>query len=134
MNAMDDDETEAAIRIRHHPMARKLALIYAVADGEYEVDEIHLRAAIDLLDWSWIHLKRAIKGWGSGDEVKLENRITDVLRARAPMKKWVLQGQCKRSSWPQSLFKRVIESMIANGVVVRDQDNNLWLRSQVQEP
>lgn len=132
MRSMDDDEAEGAIRIRHHPLARKLALIYAAAAGKDAIDEPHLRAAIDLLDWSWKHLRRAIVGWGAGDEVKLENRIVDVLRAKGPLKKWRLQGQCKRATWPQSLFKRVIESMLANGAVVRDADDVIWLREQVE--
>lgn len=132
MRSMDDDEAEAAIRIRHHPIARKLALVYAVGDGEYDVDRPHLEAAIGLLDWSWKHLKRAVTGWGSSDEVKLELRIADVLRTRGPLPRWKVQQQCRRPIWTQALFKRAIESMVANGAVVRDGEGQLWLREQVE--
>lgn len=131
MKSMDEDETEAAIRIRHHPLARKIALIYAVTDGEYDIDRVHLEAAISLLDWSWTHLVRAVKGWGAGDEVKLENRITDVLRSRGPIKKWQVQALCKRGTWPQSLFHKVVGSMIQNEAIVKDKDGCLWLREQI---
>ena len=128
------DREGGPMRIRHHPIARKVALLYAVADGALEVDAEHLRAGIDLVDWSWSILRHEVGGWGAGDEVQLERRVEAVLRQHGPMKKWRLQASCKRASWPQSLFHRVVDSMVRNGALQRNADDMVWLTEDDGEP
>jgi hypothetical protein len=100
-------------------MAKKIALLYALADGALGIDDEHLEAGIALVDWSWSVLERDVRGWGASEEVQLERIIEETLQRRGPMKKWRLQGACKRSRWPQTMFHRVTDSMLKNETLVR---------------
>lgn len=113
-------EDEDAMRSRLGVHVRKVALIYAALDGADVIDLHHLEPAISFVEWSWLHTRELMKGWGVGLWSQVENRIEQVLKERQGLQRRELQQLCRGRKWSSREFAMVLDSMMKNGTVEID--------------
>jgi hypothetical protein len=118
-------EDEDSMRSRLGLHVRKVALVYAATDGAGEIDLRHLEPAIAFVEWSWLHTRELMKGWGVGLWSQVENRIEQVLTDRGPMERRRLQSYSKGRKWSSREFAQVLDAMLKNGQVVADPEGVL---------
>lgn len=111
---------EDVMRVRHQDIIMKLALIYAVTDQADTVQLKHLQPAMDVLAWSWEHVKQLMGEWGQRLDNDIENRMIAVLQARGNMKKYELFSLCKNRKWTRPEMVRVFEALVKSEAIVTD--------------
>ncbi len=121
------NEDEDAMRVRHATLIRKIALIYAVADGAAAISDDHLAAAIALVDWMWTHVRALLKEWGVGVDVQIEERIKAALRKHEAMPRRLLQMRTAGRRWSARDFAAVFRAMQENGTLAVDAEGNVAL-------
>lgn len=120
---------EDAMRPRHAPLIRKLALIYAATEGTRYITTDQLDAAISVIEWMGTNVRQMVGTWGQSPMAKLERRIKDVLAA-APnrtMRRRDLQRKCSSRSWTARDFGMSLDALKASDVVLIDAVNNVQL-------
>jgi hypothetical protein len=116
-----ESDDEASMRSRLGVHIRKIALLYAVGDGETNAIQLrHLESAIAFVDWSWMHTREMLKSWGIAPLNALEVKIEAVLRQHGPMKRRELQNKTRSRRWGAQDFARTIEAMVRNGTISVD--------------
>ena len=120
---------EDAMRPRHAPMIRKLALIYAATEGSTTISVDQLNAAISVIEWMTRNVRQMVGTWGQPPMGKLERRIIEVL-SEAPnraMKRRDLQRKCQYRAWTGRDFSMTLDAMKQNDVVLIDALNMVQL-------
>lgn len=119
---------EKAMSTRHPDMAVKIALIYAVLNGDDVIGEEHLRISTDVVEWAWQQVRPMLPGWGSSPLAKLEQRIMAVLSDRGPMKRKTITALCSNPRrWTTQDIKRTVDALLDNGVVRLDSQGVIGL-------
>ncbi len=112
---------EKAMSTRHPDMAVKIALIYAVINGDHVITEEHLRVSTEIVEWIWQQVQPMLPGWGSSPLAKLEQRVIFVLSTRGGMKRKLITAQCSNPRrWTTQDIKRTVDALLDNGVIVLD--------------
>jgi hypothetical protein len=119
---------EQAMRARHATLIVKLALIYAVLNGDQMLSWSHLERGIAIIDWMWEHVARMVPGWGTTIPGRIEEKVLRVLRERGPMKRWKLHGQVSNRSWSTKDVNVVIEALYKGGAIGIDANGVVGLR------
>lgn len=114
-----DTDDEASMRSRLGVHIRKIALVYAIGDGERKAIQIgHLESAIAFVEWSWRHTQRMMKSWGTSIFKEIEEKIrAEMLQNNGPMPKWKLNRRCRSRRWGAVEYSRVLESMLRVGEI-----------------
>lgn len=122
---------EDAMRPRHAPLIQKLALIYAATEGSKAITLDHLEAAISVIEWMGINVRRMVGTWGQSPMSKLERRIIEVLQSTPghTMRRRDLQRRCQYRAWTGRDFSATLDAMKQNDVVLIDALNNVHLLS-----
>lgn len=115
----DGDEDRADMRARHANLIRKIALIYAISDGASEIDDRHLQPAIEFIAWMWGEVKAVMRSWGASMDIKLEERIREVLSGGA-MSRRDLQRRIGGNKFSARDFAITLEAMAKNRTVEID--------------
>jgi hypothetical protein len=116
-----DSDDEASMRSRLSVHIQKIALTYAIGQGERQYIQLsQLDAAIAFVEWSWLHTREMLKDWGTSPINALEVRIEKVLRENGPLRKRDLQMKSKSRKWGATDFQKVIRAMVDNGTMVVD--------------
>lgn len=110
-------EDEASMKSRLGVHVRKVALVYAAADGDFKITVDHLEAAIAFIEWCWGNTRDLMRSWGVGVWVQIENRIEVVLKEHGAMARKDLAYYCRHRKWSAREFTQVLDSMIKNGTV-----------------
>lgn len=118
-------EDEDSMRSRLGVHVRKIALIYASLAGARAIELDHLEPAIAFVEWSWVHTRELMKGWGVGLWSQVENRIEQVLRERPGIQRRQLQQLCRGRKWSSREFAMVLDSMLKNGTIEIDATGSL---------
>jgi hypothetical protein len=114
-------EDEASMAVRQPVMAIKIALIYAVLNGDQLIDERHLEIGIAIVEWMSAQVSPLLPSWGASPLAKLEQRIIAVLTERGPMKRReITQVTHNPRRWNVQDIKRTIDALLDNGVVAMD--------------
>ena len=124
-----DTAEEDAMRPRHAPLIRKLALIYAATEGTATISVEQLDAAIAVIEWMGRNVRQMVGTWGQSPMGKLERRIREVL-AQAPnqtMRRRDLQRRCQARTWTARDFNQTLDAMKQNDVVLIDAVNTVQL-------
>lgn len=122
---MPESDDEASMRSRLGVHIQKIALTYAIGDGEQSHIQLsQLESAIAFVEWSWSHTRQMMKEWGVPAFNAIEVKVEQVLRSNGPMKRRVLQGKCKNRRWGATDFAKVLEAMVRNGTVEIDAEGN----------
>ena len=124
-----DTAEEDAMRPRHAPLIRKLALIYAATEGTATIGVDQLDAAIAVIEWMGRNVRQMVGTWGQSPMGKLERRIREVL-AQAPnqtMRRRDLQRRCQARTWTARDFNQTLDAMKQNDVVLIDAVNTVQL-------
>lgn len=132
-SSAEGTEDEQAMRIRHPDMVQKWALLFAISDRSQEITLAHLKAAIAVLDWMWDGIKRRLPTWGVSADNKIEELIRVVLMRDGAMKRRVLQQRTSRRKWSGKDFASVFRSMVENGHLVTDAQNNVMLAIEYEK-
>jgi len=132
-SSAEGSEDEQAMRIRHPDMVQKWALLFAISDRSQEITLAHLNAAIAVLDWMWDGIKRRLPTWGVSADNKIEELIRVVLMRDGAMKRRVLQQRTSRRKWSGKDFASVFRSMVENGHLVTDAQNNVMLAIEYEK-
>lgn len=131
-NAVLDNENHQVLSTRHATIIHKIALIFAVSDRSSAIEDHHLAAAIDLVDWMWVLVKQLSATWGVSVQTRIEERILSAIRRRGPQKRWKLQQVTASSEWSQREFSGAIESMLKNETIVRDAEGFIGLNPEMR--
>ncbi len=115
----DGDEDRADMRARHANLIRKIALIYAISDGAPEIDDRHMQPAIEFISWMWGEVKAVMRSWGASLDIKLEERIREVLGG-GPMSRRDLQRRIGGNKFSARDFAITLEAMAKNRTVEID--------------
>jgi hypothetical protein len=108
---------EEAMRARYSTLIIKLALIYAVLNGDQVITRDNLERGIAFIDWMWAHVARMVPGWGSTLHGQLEHRIVQVLKEQGPMKQWRLSQLVSNKAMRDALVSTGVIAIDAAGVV-----------------
>jgi hypothetical protein len=113
-----EDENDMIVRLPVH--APKLALIYAISDGDDAVHDRHFEPALAFVEWMWGVVRELVKGWGIGVDQQIELAIERTLRRHGPMSRRNLQQRTKHRRWGARDFAAVYRAMVENGTLVED--------------
>jgi hypothetical protein len=128
-HAVARTEDEGAMRGRYATLIVKVALIYAVLDGEHLLTRAHLERGIALIEWMWGHVARMLPEWGGVKDGRIEAKILKLLTERGPMRKRDLQSYCKSRTWGPVDFHRVFDAMVHNTVLGVDAKGVVVIRN-----
>jgi hypothetical protein len=121
---------EEAMRARYSTLIIKLALIYAVLNGDQVITRDNLERGIAFIDWMWAHVARMVPGWGSTLHGQLEHRIVQVLKEQGPMKQWRLsQLVSNKRKWSATDIKAMRDALVSTGVIAIDAAGVVGLRN-----
>lgn len=114
-----DTDDEASMRSRLGVHIRKIALVYAIGDGEKKAIQVsHLESAIAFVEWSWRHTQQMMKTWGTSVFKEIEEKIrSKMIQYNGPVPKWRLNRDCRSRRWGAVEYSRVLDSMIRVGEV-----------------
>ena len=117
-------EAEDAARVRLADNALKVALLYAVSEGESFINVYHLGAATDLIEWQWGCVRSMLPRWGATVTRRIQSRITQVLGER-PMTRWEVMRAVDDPDWDLEQASKVFDLMTKNELVAGGLDG-LW--------
>lgn len=120
------NEDEDTMHIRLAVMIRKVALIYAVSEAAPGIGDRHIAAAIALIEWMWVNMRRLIRTWGEAPEANLQRKIIETLDRNGPMLRRKLQQNIGHRMGP-GVFARVVKAMLENGTLGMTEDRRLTL-------
>lgn len=121
---------EEAMRARYATLVVKIALIYAVLNGDQLITQDHLEKGIAVIEWMWAHVIRMVPSWGSTTHGRLEAKFLQTLEERGPMKRRDLTRSCSnRRKWSSMDMKQVLEALMSNGVIHIDSTGMVGLRN-----
>lgn len=114
-----ESDDEASMRSRLGVHIRKIALVYAIGDGEkHEIKVRHLESAIAFVEWCWAHTQKMMKTWGTSVFKEIEEKIRhEMVKHPGSMPKWLLNRKCRSRRWGTVEYSRVLESMIRVGEI-----------------
>lgn len=114
-------EEEKSMAVRHPAMAIKIALIYAVLNGDSVIERRHLEVGTAIVEWMFEQVRTLLPSWGASPLAKLEHRILTVIKERGPMKRREISGLVTNPRrWNTQDIKRTVDALIDNGVLAVD--------------
>lgn len=116
-----ETDDEASMRSRLGVHIQKIALTYAIGDGEREHIQLHhLEQGIAFVEWSWMHTRQMMKEWGVLPMNAIEVRIESALRRHRSLRRRELQRITASRKWGAADFAKILRAMIENGTVEVD--------------
>jgi len=121
-------DDEAAMRGRAATLVVKVALIYAVLNGDQMLTQHHLELGIAVVEWMWLHVRRMLPTWGGTVPGRIEAKITQYLIQHGPTNKRKLRQYCRARTWSTADFNSALDAMYKGGLVGIDANGVVGLR------
>jgi hypothetical protein len=103
---LNADEKHLSVRLESN--ALRIALIFAVSDGEGMIDVPHLESAIAFMEWQFENVRKESRMWGASGEARLGELILSLLRHR-PLSRSELYDRLQR--WGATAIKRAMDAL-----------------------
>lgn len=121
-------DEESSMAVRHPVMAIKVALIYAVLNGDQVIDQWHLEVGIAIVEWMAAQVAPLLPSWGASPLARLEQRVLAVITERGPMKRKTITTLCSNPRrWTTQDIKRTVDALLDNGVIRLDSQGVIGL-------
>ena len=120
---------EEAMRGRYATLIVKIAMNYAVQNGDQMITQQHLEQGIAVVEWMWGHVARMVPGWGSTTLGRLEGRVIRVLTERGTVSKRTLVSNCSNPRhWTTRDINDVIDALVRAGTIAADASGMVSVR------
>lgn len=95
----------------------RLAVLIALSDKKYNIDDVTIRKAIAIVDWQYKVRTTFLPNEGIDKIGQMENRIKHVLKRHGSMSYAKLKNKCKAFRYSSWIFKTAISNNLLEGEI-----------------
>lgn len=122
------NEDEGGMSVRHPMMVVKIALIYAILNGDQVIDQRHLEVGIAVIAWMRDQVARMLPGWGGTMQGRIEAKVIQFLTDHGAVKRKVLTQYCRSRTWSTHDLNMAVDAMCKSGILGIDSAGMVGLR------